>query len=237
MKLSPVLFMFILSCLTGSAVAFQSQDTPDRTDFENHRSALSSNELEKITGAVLAFSKNREGTIEFLDAKLVALRLDEETFAGLLVELCGEDKEVAKSAHEKLCYLDPRLLMPIREINEKFEQAKGNPRFAEVIMEMEFGTLGDTEVPYNFSDDGNGSIASGYQMGRSNQWVSPDLKMLCELGGKQSWSRAVCTIKILEHIGTPQAIGLIARLARGNPSCPVTKLAREIGIKLKKPTR
>lgn len=231
--------MFVKSVVMGVMLlsvsnAWGIQDeTSDIDHLETLWSELGSNESERVTSAVLGFSKTPKGTVEFLDAKVMSIRLDEETFTELLSQLCSDDEEAAKAANVKLRYLDPRLMMPIADLIEKHESMRGEPRVAEVFMDREYGALGDVEVAYGFKDFGNGDIASGYQIGNSNYWVSPNLELLCELTGRASWTRMERVIKILEHIGTPEAIRLVSRLGQGDPNCPPTKLARTVGLKLK----
>lgn len=230
-------FFLVMSFWLLAFPAFGVQASSDAeaasTKFDEWWDGLASRDLEVMTEAILKFSNNSPGTIDYLGSRVVSLTLDEESFEQLLKELHSEDKDVAEAANYKLRYRDPRLLMTVSELMEKFPACKDEVRFAEVLMDYDYGKLGDAEVEYMYSETADGSVSSGIRRGNGTTWVSPNLDLLCELGGKKSWQRAVCVIKILEHIGTPEAQRLIARLGQGHPGCMPTQVARKIGLKLK----
>ena len=99
-------------------------------------------------------------------------------------------------------------------------------RLVEILSSREAGSLGEGDVSLRKIGGNNFNFVSGI----GSWWAEAKISRLgtdAWRGANKKWARAVRAIALLEHIKSPEAIGLLKDLSTGHPDAEPTKFAVE----------
>jgi hypothetical protein len=218
--------------LDGRAAPVRTDPADARKELEDLWADLAGDEL-RASRALLKLAARPKEAVTLAVEKLKPLKIDEKQVRTLLVDLGSEKEEAWKAAVEKLEYFDPRLAVDLPtlmdEVTEHVARARlvallSGDRTAGKLLEQvtpitlsKHGGMNGEEVYFNFRQEG--SWYAEHRVDRINvgTW-----------GNKRKyWTRAVRTVVLMEHIGTPAAVAVLRDLAGGHPDAQPTKAARE----------
>lgn len=191
--------------------------------------------------AALTFVGQPDVTVRYLNEKLRPVKIDEKQAKALLAKMFAEDEKEWRTTLYELQHFDPRLVMSIPEI---WAEAKTDEQRARVVALI---CHDDPDLPsYTFQlrdttrDNGmfavDATTKPGVKLprwrGRENVTVvmtaAPSVKELLK------WPAEENAITVLEHIGTPEAVKVIEKMAGGHPEASPTVVAKETLARLKK---
>jgi hypothetical protein len=184
----------------------------------------------EATRALLNMADRREETIAFLKARMKSLKITAGEVRALLLKLGNPNETVWKPAFEELEYFDPRLVIDLETLMDRYKEAPGRQRMVEVLSGRPAGQLAGKEVTlrrlgrgdgFNFLATPNfGSWWAEHKIDRINHeegWGNP----------KKKWTRAVRAIVLLEHIATPGAVAILQDMATGHRDAQPTRVAKD----------
>ena len=126
----------------------------------------------------------------------------------LLLKLGNDNESVWKPAFEELEYFDPRLAIDLQTLMDRYTESPARQRMVEIMSGREADSLKGKNVQlrkfggpddFNFFAQNEGSWWAENRVERINSEYWGDTK--------KKWTRAVRAIVLLEHIGTPDAVG------------------------------
>ncbi len=176
--------------------------------------------------ALLAMSDHPGEAVAFLKEKLQPLAIDAEKVRALIEWLGSDDEAVWKGAFEQLEYFDPRLAIDIETLMNQNPANPTRQRLVAVLSGRVPGPDEGKEILLRKVGEG----FNFFEVGRGSWWAEPRVARLnAGPGGnpKKKWTRAVRSIMLLEHIGTPEAVAILKAMAAGHPDAQPTKVAAE----------
>lgn len=223
----------IAAALIVAASGFASP-TDDKPPMEVLWAELEKEELE-ATRALLKMSARPGEAVAFLKTAMKPLKIEPQAAMDLIVKLQSNDETVWRPAFEELEYFDPRLALGLKDLMTDINISPARQRLVEVFGGSKAGSLKDKEIElkwiaeqFIFTSDGGswGAEPAVAKVGTSD-WS----------GRKKKWTRALRAILLLEHIGTPEALAILERMASGHADAFPTKAARESARMLAKKAR
>jgi hypothetical protein len=171
--------------------------------------------------ALLKMADKPTETVAFLKEHLLPLKIDEEEVNKLIKDLESDDDTVWKPSYEKLRYFDPRLAIELPVLMTNTTNPTARSRLVEILADREQGEYAGKEVKYSTFRGGQNFV-----IGNGSIWAEKDV---ARLGGqfvpKDTWTRAIRAIVLLEHINTPDAIAILKDMSTGNSDAQPTKQA------------
>jgi hypothetical protein len=182
----------------------------------------------EATRALLKLSDRPEDTVAFLKKKMKPLTISSGEVKALLLKLGSANEAVWKPAYEELEYFDPRLAIGLQALMDRYTETPARQRMVEILSGREAGSLKGKKIElrkfggpddFNFFAQNEGSWWAENRVERINSayWANT----------KKKWTRAVRTLTLLEHIGTPDAVAILKDMATGHPDAYPTKVAKE----------
>ena len=215
----------LLSARGDEPPAAKPADAPKLSPMEQNWLDLAGDEL-PAARALLRMSTTPRESVEFLKVHLQPLKLDAEELTQALVRLDSEDPKVWKAEFENLEYFDPRLAVDLETLMENVTTKPLRQRLVEILSSREAGSLGEGDVSLRKIGGNNFNFVSGI----GSWWAEAKISRLgtdAWRGANKKWARAVRAIALLEHIKSPEAIGLLKDLSTGHPDAEPTKFAVE----------
>ncbi len=192
-------------------------------DFEVLWSDLEKEEP-KASRAILLLASTPDETVSFLTMKLKPLTLDSARAKTLLKALGSDEKMVFESAFKELEYFDPRLAIDLATLMSEVTDSPARERMVEVLSDRGMGAYTGknielSEVENVFTDERD----FNFRIGGAASWAEHKISRL----RKRNWTRAVRALVLLQHIGSPEAIKVLAEMATGHPDAQPTQVAKE----------
>jgi len=214
---------YIAAVALGSCLWTMVTSANENDDFEVLWSDLEKEEP-KASRAILLLASTPDETVSFLTTKLKPFTLNSARAKTLLEALRSDEKSVWESAFMELEYFDPRLAIDLKTLMDEVTDSPARERIVEVLSDRgrgaytgkkielrEVGNLFTDEKDFNFRVDGAAS------------WAEHKISRL----RKRNWTRAVRALVLLQHIGSPEAIEVLAEMATGHPDAQPTQVAKE----------
>lgn len=177
--------------------------------------------------ALLTMSARPKEAVDFLKLKMKPLKLDPEKARALIDWLGNDDEAVWKGAFEELDYFDPRLAIDLETLMRDVKETPARQRLVEVLSGRAAGSLGDKTVELRKHGDYFNFFAQNF----GSWWAEDKVGGINNASGwgnrRTKWTRAVRALALLEHLGTPEAVGLLKAMASGHPDAQPTKAAAE----------
>jgi hypothetical protein len=220
--------ILLVAAAAGQGAA-QSPRPPEEADLREWWAWLGSNAPAEVTRATLAFAGQPKQTVAFLHQHLRPVQRDEKLVAQWLAELDSEKFPVRQRATRELEYLGKT----VKDDLEKALAARPSPEAAGRLKQLlaRLKPPAPTKPPPPLPGPGqpvrvssiNGRvILNGVPLERYLQATTP----AGPVGPPASWLRAARAVVLLEHIGTPDALRLLERLAEGDAEALPTLEAR-----------
>jgi hypothetical protein len=192
------------------------------------------------TQALLAMSKHSTEVTQFLEAKLVPLRLSREQLIKYIENLSSNNEDEWKEAVRKLEYFDPRLAMGLQELLslKSVQTFPARHRLVDVLSGRQIDSpysattrafqfvnlyeMGDEGYNFRGGDDENSCLSSW--------WAEHRIDRLNDRFGnpKPEWTRIVRSLALLQSFDTSAARSIIATVASGHPDSQPTRIAMEL---------
>lgn len=191
------------------------------------------------TQALLAMSMHPTEVTQFLEAKLVPLRLSREQLVEYIENLSSHNEDEWKEAVRKLEYFDPRLAMGLQELLslKSVQTFPARHRLVDVLSGRQIDSPNSAtarafqfvnlyemvDEGYNFrcGDDENSCLCSW--------WAEHRIDRLNDRFGnpKPEWTRIIRSLALLQSFDTSAARSIIATVASGHPDSQPTRIAME----------
>ena len=190
--------------------------------------------------ALLAMSKHSTEVTQFLEVKLVPLRLSREQLIKYIENLSSNNEDEWKEAVRKLEYFDPRLAMGLQELLslKSVQTFPARHRLVDVLSGRQIVSpysattrafqfvnlyeMGDEGYNFRGGDDENSCLSSWWAEHRinhlNNGFGNP----------KPEWTRIVRSLALLQSFDTSAARSIIATMASGHPDSQPTRIAMEL---------
>jgi hypothetical protein len=189
------------------------------------------------TQALLAMSKRSTEVTQFLEAKLVPLRLSREQLIKYIEDLGSNNEDEWKEAFRTLEYFDPRLAMGLQELLslKSVQTFPARHRLVDVLSGRQIDApnsattrafqfvnlyeMGDEGFNFRGGDDENSCLSSW--------WAEDRIDRLNDRFGnpKPQWTRIVRSLALLQSLDTLSALSIISAVASGHPEAQPTKIA------------
>jgi hypothetical protein len=177
------------------------------------------------TRALLKLSETPKETTAFLAQKLRPLKIDAEQVMALLTQLGSDNDAVWKRPFAELEYFDPRLAIDLETLMAKVTEAPARQRMVEILSGHKAETLAGQDV--NVRKVGQ----DGYNFfSKESWWAEHRVERINSTGWRGTrtkWTQCVRALILLEHIRTPEAVGVHERMSQGHPEAQPTRVAKE----------
>jgi hypothetical protein len=180
--------------------------------------------------ALLQMADKPTESVALLKDRLKPLTITVERVQTLLANLGSDTEKIWTAAYEELEYFDPRLAIDLETLMADVTTSPARQRMVEILSGRTRGSLDGRDVTLRRTgaDGFNFSAQLSPNGGLGSWWAESHVDRL-NVGAmtKKKWTQAVRAIILLEHIGTPEAVGILKDMASGHPDAQPTKIAAE----------
>jgi hypothetical protein len=227
---------FIIIMVAGPAAGFPPPTAPDPAarlkQYDSLWADLAGEET-PATRALLKLSAKPDDAVALFAARLKPLKIDEKAVRVLLADLASDKDDVWKKAYETLDYFDPRLAIDLPTLMNDVTEYPARSRLVALLSGYyTIDKASDLDGPINLREhtDKNGEVYYNFLIKNGSTWAEHKVERINagQFGCRRApWTRAVRSIALLEHIGTPAAEAVLKDLATGHPDAQPTKAAKE----------
>jgi hypothetical protein len=188
----------------------------------------------KVTKAVLELAATPKETMALLQAELRPVKFDRTKALKWIADLGSDKEEVYRPAMKELDYIAPLILDDLNDAIENAPNENARQRALKIMMDVPEELAGAANPVVGGIAIGGAVPAPAVPIPVPPPVPGGGAAVIQIAGGpgmdegvfRWSWKRAVRAITILEHIGTPEAIAAIKKIADGEIDAAPTKAAK-----------
>ena len=205
---------------------------------------LVSDEVSSTRALLELTARPKADVVAFLDGKLKTLKLSADRARKLLADLGSEKRDVAIAAFEELNTLDPRLVLTVAEVLTGLPDGTHRQRVVAVLLNQPLDAYEGCSLVYESAADVSAKLgrefpgqiqmdelpnrpAGANPIFKGSTAVSETVAELARWRWHKDWGRATRAVMLLEHIGTPEAVKVLERMASGHEDASPTKAAKD----------
>jgi hypothetical protein len=219
----------MLLVVGAGTTAAQATNPPEESELRQWWGWLGGNDPAEVTRATLAFAGHPKQAVAFLEQHLRPVLRDEKLVARWLAELDSPKFPVRQRATQELEYLGKTIKDDLEKALAAGPSGEVAGRLKQLLARLKppapvkpLPALPGPGQPIRLASI-NGKVSiNGVPLERYLQAATPAVPV----GPPSAWARAARATVLLEHIGTPEALRLIERLAAGDSEALPTIEAR-----------
>jgi len=237
------------SPVTPTATAAPVPATDKSAELEEAWLALNYDQ-QAMVRAVVRLHSDPKATTAFLKKRMRPVTVDEKSAKKALADLESDDEKTWQAAYRSIKYYDPRLALSLPDVFAAVTSDTGRHRLYHALMvdRAPDDPVVAREAWFHYDDPMESDALS--ERGWYNLTFRPTDDAPLAVGrvdstviipGKaknvthhRDWSRAVCSITLLELFATPEAVELLTEMAGGHSDVYPTITAKESLARLKK---
>ena len=221
-------------------------DDPPKAKFDSPLDAawkdLLSPDEAVATRAALTLATQPDA-VQFLADKLRPVKSDRKLLTKLFADLGDRDFRTREAAHIELEYFGRFIRSELDAEAKATEVPEVKERIGKLITQIDnrekLDKMKDEKPAAAPANPGRGGASVSIMNGRvfiNGQEVTPNAKpvVIEKPGPPAAWVRAGRGVGVLEHLGTPEAVTLLERIALGEDNAPPTKQAQDALARLKR---
>lgn len=204
---------------------------------------LSADEAVATRAALTIATQPKDEAVKFLAEKLRPVKADKKLLSKLFADLGDRDFRTREAAQTELEYFGRFIRSELDAEAKATEVPEVKERLVKLISQIEhrekLEKMKDEKPEPAAPNPGGRGASVSIMNGRvfiNGQEVTPNAKpvVIEKPGTPAAWVRAGRGIGVLEHLGTPEAVALLEKIALGEDNAPPTKQAQDALARLKR---
>lgn len=200
----------------------------------------------KMTKAVLALATTPKESVPFFQTQLRPVKVDPKKVEKWIADLANDKEAVRDAAAKELDYIAPLIQEELDDAAQNAPNDETRQRIVKILLDIQGdfqGGFGGVVVggavpaapiiPAIPAPPGGGAVPVPPPAGAIQIAVAG--RPMEDTGdSRASWKQAVRAVTILEHIGNPEAIATLKKMAEGDAKASPTKTAKEALARMEK---